>query len=234
MANVRSPERNFFDLPPEIRNNIYHQLFDGQKVDVCAKDIEYSEYRRQQNERIHPRDRRMGLNIIYVSKQCLQEARPILLSTAEFGVDLSYMYTGRRGRSNSQTWPRNVQGFSEAEFTYIRKLEIPYPRSWRGSALTEMTLDRLFTMPSLHSLIVRLHGSYSCMYGLVDYIKDVSKKGLLKHVINNVYFTQIPKIADHVQRAAGRTHRTAQFLLRWDSELPTRTASGLSIRAADS
>ena len=77
--------KSFFDLAPEIRNEIYHHLFDDLKVTVQKKDTDHF-YPGRPPVRTIVRQRMMGLNIIFVSKQCYAEARPILLSAAEFNI----------------------------------------------------------------------------------------------------------------------------------------------------
>ncbi len=188
-------------------------------------------YQREANESLCPRNRRMGLNIIFVSKQCLNEARPILLSTATFNVNMSYMYIGRRGRSNSQTWPKTIQGFSEAELTLVRKLELPCQPPWNTSkAIDDCVYNRISSMPSLHSVMI-VTAFWQAEY-LEAYIKDVTKKTVLRYITQNGYFQQLDKVAEHIQQAPQRTRHAAQFLLKFHINLPTtmtKTASGPSI-----
>jgi hypothetical protein len=72
---------SLFDLPPEIRNRIYHHLFKGIVVPAIVAT----------SSSIGPdvwRDRTMGLNMLLASKKCLSEAKPILFAGATFYFDL--------------------------------------------------------------------------------------------------------------------------------------------------
>ena len=118
--------KGFFDLAPEIRNIIYHHLFDDLRIVVREHDEQGVHRNRKVLGAVGiSRKREMGLNLIFASKQCLAETKPIILSAPEFDVDIYAILTGRRGRSNTrQTWPKNLQGFSVADLTLVRKIEI--------------------------------------------------------------------------------------------------------------
>lgn len=216
LANLSSTGKSFLDLPPEIRNNIYHQLFDGQEVKI-------------RNHHCH--DRHIGTNLIFTSKQCLQEARPVLLSTTGFNVDLIYMYTGRRGRSNSQTWPRSVQGFSEADLTLISKLELPGLQYSTGPAVIGLVFSRLSTMPWLRSLIIQPEDRYrNASWWIHGWMQVKSHICLLRYVVKYSGYDKVGKfkrrIANLIERAAQRSQHTPQFILKWeilisDSKAPT-------------
>ncbi|KAK5333236.1 hypothetical protein LTR98_010630 [Exophiala xenobiotica] len=91
MATVRPPA-SFLTLPPEIRISIYHLLFDGQLLRIRHSD-DPGTSKAMCVPHDAPRfgiqrDRSKGLNIIFTCRLCLQEARPVLLDTATFDINL--------------------------------------------------------------------------------------------------------------------------------------------------
>ncbi|KAK5420262.1 hypothetical protein LTR06_001734 [Exophiala xenobiotica] len=91
MATVRTPA-SFLTLPSEIRMSIYHLLFDGQLLRIRHSDdpgTSKAMYMPHDAPRFGiQRDRTKGLNIIFACRLCLQEARPVLLDTATFDINL--------------------------------------------------------------------------------------------------------------------------------------------------
>ncbi|KAK5445337.1 hypothetical protein LTS15_010118 [Exophiala xenobiotica] len=91
MATVRPPA-SFLTLPSEIRLSIYRRLFDGQLLHIRDGDrvqVEYWEWvEGPPKELAIYRDRKKGLNIMFTSRQCLQEARPVRFDTATFDIDV--------------------------------------------------------------------------------------------------------------------------------------------------
>jgi hypothetical protein len=91
MATVRPPA-SFLTLPSEVRLSIYRRLFDGQLLHIRDGDrvqVEYWEWvEGPPKELAFYRDRKKGLNIMFTSRQCLQEARPVLFDTATFDIDV--------------------------------------------------------------------------------------------------------------------------------------------------
>ncbi|KAJ9605569.1 hypothetical protein H2200_010226 [Cladophialophora chaetospira] len=83
-SQVDVPSRKALtDLAPELRIQIYRFLFNGQIVKVNRK------YEWEQ------RDRKLGLNILFTSKLCLAEAKPILLAMAVFQLRMFNLLSTR-------------------------------------------------------------------------------------------------------------------------------------------
>ncbi|KAJ9605564.1 hypothetical protein H2200_010221 [Cladophialophora chaetospira] len=77
----------FFDLAPEVRNLIYHYLFD-RKIVIRETDFKVVHYDGELVRiPIFRRDRSLGSNILFVSKRFHAEAKPILMSVATFDLD---------------------------------------------------------------------------------------------------------------------------------------------------
>ncbi|KAK5445343.1 hypothetical protein LTS15_010124 [Exophiala xenobiotica] len=96
LPSSQSGRLSFFDLATETRNQIYHHLFDGQLIHIREKDDpdeieEQAEDCPNNHYKAPPamwlmvrRNQAMGLNLLLASKQCLAEAKPILLGSATF------------------------------------------------------------------------------------------------------------------------------------------------------
>jgi hypothetical protein len=98
LPSSQSGRLSFFDLATETRNQIYHHLFDGQLIHIREKDDpdeieEQAEDCPNNHYKAPPamwlmvrRNQAMGLNLLLASKQCLAEAKPILLGSATFDI----------------------------------------------------------------------------------------------------------------------------------------------------
>ncbi len=86
-AHVQA-QHHFFDIAPEIRNQVYHHLFEGKEIVIRQNDYKVVW---QNDETVHinnfERNRSLGLNILFVSKQTHVEAKSILMGTAIFDLD---------------------------------------------------------------------------------------------------------------------------------------------------
>ncbi|KIW94936.1 uncharacterized protein Z519_04916 [Cladophialophora bantiana CBS 173.52] len=107
--------KSFFDLPPRIRINVDRALARGQTV-VTRRDD------REATKRSICRDRGIGLNLVFVSKACLAEAKPTLLSEATFDVDFNGMAPLK------PEIPIEMPDFSPADPALLRAIEISFCR----------------------------------------------------------------------------------------------------------
>jgi hypothetical protein len=97
--------RTFPDLHPEIRNQIYRYLFQGQKVKIRKQDVMGRRERKRfstkienaKNDHTIVRDRKIGTNILFTCKKILAEAKPLLLNVAVFDISLNCLLSKARG-----------------------------------------------------------------------------------------------------------------------------------------
>jgi hypothetical protein len=121
LPSSQSGRLSFFDLAAETRNQIYHHLFDGQQIHIREKDDddeieEQPEVWENAPDKPPPaqwliihRNQAMGLNLLLASKQCLAEAKPVLLGSATFDIKVDFwaemkLYSWSEGST--------IQGFS--------------------------------------------------------------------------------------------------------------------------
>jgi hypothetical protein len=180
--------RSFFDLAPEIRNQIYHHLFDNLNIIIQERYVRSVPPHGPPATKIL-RKREMGLNIIFVSRQCYAKARPILLSAAEFAVDIPAMLTGRRGRSSAQTWPKSLQGISDVDLILVSKIEIAhvannYYQPSVDKFLRDNIVNQLLAMPRLYALMITVE-EFLILQDLETCLKGRPRNKFLEHIVNH-------------------------------------------------
>jgi hypothetical protein len=133
--------KTFFDLAPETRVEVYRQLFKGQVIMIRGQD-EVMERRREKKKRFE-RDRAMGLNIMFVSRTCLAEAKATILSVATFDINLTSML-----RNGNEKYLRKQQNFGRPQLALVRTIDIPkVPHAIEGLTY------QLSAMPFLHDVV---------------------------------------------------------------------------------
>ena len=81
--------KSFYDLPPETRNFIYLCLFRGQNIPLGVRSRPTVLGRLHSPGNKHSGcGKSLGLNILFVSKACFAEAKPVLFKTATFDLGL--------------------------------------------------------------------------------------------------------------------------------------------------
>ncbi|KAJ9605566.1 ferrochelatase hem15 [Cladophialophora chaetospira] len=219
-AMPSSASKSFLDLAPEIRNQIYYLLFDGQRVTIRDKATKDAPRTRPRNSQPKPDTWgpcTAGTNIIFASKQCLAEAKPILLSVADFDVDISAMFFERRGRSSSQSWPKTLQGFYGADLTLIRRLHIPntarYHHNFQlDNLMRDDVVNQLLQMPWLYSLSIQTYPTYLWRTPIQRYVEGTGRQRLLRALDSIIRFKRLHKVAQHIQSVARASNRPAQLL----------------------
>ncbi|KAK7885041.1 hypothetical protein LTR67_010744 [Exophiala xenobiotica] len=153
MATVRPPA-SFLTLPSEIRLSIYRALFGGQLLHIRDGDrvqVEYWEWvEGPPKELAIYRDRKKGLNIMFTSRQCLQEARPVLFDTATFDIDVKSL-TCSAG---------TLQGFKLHGLPRVRSARITLLAPF--DCLLLYAAAALQVLPRLAKLERVLAGQYHC------------------------------------------------------------------------
>jgi hypothetical protein len=133
--------KTFFDLAPETRVEVYRQLFKGQVIMIRGQD-EVMGRNREKKKRFE-RDRAMGLNIMFVSRTCLAEAKATILSVATFDINFTSML-----RNGSETYLRKQQNFGRPQLAFLRTIDIPkVPHAIEGLRY------QLSAMPFLHDVV---------------------------------------------------------------------------------
>ena len=184
--------KSFFDFPAEIRNKIYHYMFQGKKMVVRGQAATL-------------RNRSNGSNFLFASKRTLSEAKPVLLTLAIFDVEFNPKIA--RG-------PKSLPGFFGMEHTLIRKLEIP-TTPYQGINVAKKVL----TMPRLQSLTVqkgclppvlttwlwrRMSLAQSCTFVIA-----------VTHRVCRFTIEERKAILRHLRAVAQESMQSAQFLFRW-------------------
>lgn len=201
---------SFLDLAPETRSQIYHHLFRGQKVVIRKKDAIGKEerargkYSRRQIARGKiTRDRAMGLNILFVCKAVLAEAKPVLLTDATFDLDFDSLISRAYSTTPTPTptW-RKHQGFTQADLALVRSLEIhDIPRSVH---LTNQICDGILGMPNLRYLALINHNILRMRYPADDtrtqlnaagYLQNLATEDMLKGDKAHLFITQLRESA---------------------------------------
>ena len=119
----RTAKWSFDDFPPEIRLNVYANLFSGLTIIVRAKDETTINDESGTHNKINIyRDRAMGLNVLFASKACMAEGKPCVLSRATFDVDLHEM---RALEESAKGSVKTIQGFAPADIKLVRSLNVP-------------------------------------------------------------------------------------------------------------
>lgn len=144
VAIVPSTPFRFLDLPAEIQQGVYQALFQGQVI-VVNRDY-YSRYR-QRGGWWGLRRRTMGLNILFVSKKCRNEAKPVLFSAATFEFKFTPCLPDK-------TISQAPKGFGSEVLSQIRSLETS--SDFDHPYQMDRLLNNIFSMSSLHDLTLRL------------------------------------------------------------------------------
>jgi hypothetical protein len=96
-----------FDLPAEIGQEIFRHLFSGQIIKIRAHDESTITDEKGTRKVVNfLRNRTVGLNILFVSKACLADAKPAVLTMAKFDVDLDEICSNLE--SNDLAHPNTV------------------------------------------------------------------------------------------------------------------------------
>ena len=154
IAGVSDPYRKaFLDLAPEIRSEIYRQLFKGQLIIIRGKDFVIKGKKKEKMMR-YERDRSIGLNMMLVSKTCLVEVKAAALSVGVFDVNFTSML-----KQGFPTYLRNQMQFGRPELALLRTITIPgFPRALDG------LVKQLSNMSVLHDVVCV--GKFSALFCL--------------------------------------------------------------------
>jgi len=122
---ARKPN-SFVDLPLELRNMVYRSLFSGQDVSL-RKDDQDSMVEFHKPRFLVPtiqRNQSLGLNILFVSKACLLEAKAALLNEANFYLEFNQL---------NPLLTNTLKGFSKDDLLRVRSLHCDHEPRWYSS-----------------------------------------------------------------------------------------------------
>jgi hypothetical protein len=222
---------HFLELPLEIRDRVYHELFDDLRLSI-----------RQDNGAYHPiweeamfgvqRRQKHGFNIIFVSKQCLAEAKPILLSSSQFNVDLYGRIVQRREQSG--LWLKQLQGFCGLDLNNIRRMALPssppsradrsWPMSYLNGTMGQAIFQQVLGMPHLQELTIMVCQMRS-EYSRNDFL--TKPEPFLDLMLKEFPFTMhtryelLPDVFRHLRCVAQETNHRPRLLFAWSVRFKT-------------
>lgn len=214
------------ELAAEIRLHIYSCLFEGQTVCIRPAD-DLDEQRRLWYERRvslltdprppsrpfycsneFARDKAMGLNILFASKTCLAEAKPVLLAKATFDIDFDAWFSHYAH-----------QGFSAREIQIIRSLKYIVRRDWRPCSLCTYSLETLAAVERVEIACYEIFES-SLPFDKFESDRDLHTLKLLILDVKKPPKDLVHKnVLRHMRKGAERGQR-AQVILKYRLRFP--------------
>ncbi|OCT48604.1 hypothetical protein CLCR_04006 [Cladophialophora carrionii] len=198
--------KTFFDLAPEARVEVYRQLFKGHVIVIRGQDEIIVRRRREKLKRFE-RDHAMGLNILFVSKACLAEAKPVALSVATFDINFTSML-----RNGTEKYLRKLQNFGRPELALVRTIDLPkIPHATEGLAY------QLSAMPFLHDVVWNVPEEFVVRGRHQVQIESHPVLTRLANELRGGYLWDSPAhkiIKRHVQESALRVRKPARYLFK--------------------
>ncbi|EXJ54245.1 hypothetical protein A1O7_09582 [Cladophialophora yegresii CBS 114405] len=163
----------------------------------------------------------MGLNILFVSKACLAEAKPVVLSVATFNINVTSML-----RNGNDKYLRKQQNFGRPELALLRAIELPkIPYAIGGFA------HQLKAMPFLHDVVwsvaeeLVVRGRYPSMTEAQPILTRLAKDMRRNYPWDSPAHKIIKR---HVEESALRVRKPARYLFKlrvWVQSLSEDTYS---------